>query len=298
MIPRLISRQLAIAAARLMVLLAVLCAPAASRAGPNDFRLSGLVRCQTAAGASNYSCGGRGGVFEKDEAGFDSLMKEVGFAMAPRLLQPAETLGLSGWDLGFFTSFTVINADQPYWKAVDDRAPDSVLSTGTLHARKGLPFGFEIGGHFDVLFSSQLLGLGGEVKWAPLEGFWYLPDFAIRGAVTQVVGNSDIRLTVSEFNGVLSKEIGILGNFTLTPFAAYGMNLVFTGGNLIDPSPSSLQDNPGTEVVFGQRTLSLHKLVGGLRLLVYKFAIYFEGDVALGADNPLYSLSGKIGLEF
>ena len=95
--------------------------------------------------------------FRPDQASFDKLTNELGLAMAPKFLAPAASLGEAGFDVGFETSITMINGDQLYWKNVTEGGTTpSMLTTGQIHFRKGLPQSFEVGTTLTYLFLSQM----------------------------------------------------------------------------------------------------------------------------------------------
>ena len=82
---------------------------------------------------------------------FRSLMSELGFAIAPRLMTPADTLGYAGFQFSAELGVTKINpdrqiGDRAYWDGIAGVeptnptaiAPDSYLTTVGGYVRKGL----------------------------------------------------------------------------------------------------------------------------------------------------------------
>jgi len=81
-----------------------------------------------------------------DNARFRSLVSQLGVALAPRFLTPADTLGFSGFNFSADLSFTAIDADGDYWCATEEAAGcagggekgSSTLGTVGIFVRKGI----------------------------------------------------------------------------------------------------------------------------------------------------------------
>ena len=188
---------------------------------------------------------------------FRSLAAELGLAFAPKFLAPAETLGHNGFDIGIEWSLTGINNSEPYWNGPcdtgstcavssyieDDRQPKSVLTTGQVHIRKGLPFSFELGGTASYLLYTEMAAVGIELKWALNEGFYYIPDIAIRGSGTRVFGSKGIDLTLGGFDISISKAFGLGDTVSLTPYAGYNFLYIRAASYVLDATPGV---SPGT----------------------------------------------------
>ena len=70
-----------------------------ARADHNDFTLERIVGPPSSAGAINDPT-------PTARSQMVSLMSEMGVVLSPRILTPADTLGWSGFQLAFETSFT------------------------------------------------------------------------------------------------------------------------------------------------------------------------------------------------
>ena len=153
---------------------------------------------------------------------YKSLMSELGVVIAPRALSPADTLGYSGFQLAFETSFTQISNTQDFWQKGVENVSGSFLPTISVMARKGiwLPLpGFEIGAGATKLLDSNMYAVQGYAKLALHEGFhdWAIPSLALRGAVSHLLGSSQVDLTVISIDATVSKSFGIGGTVTLDP---------------------------------------------------------------------------------
>src|SRR5438270_8610061 len=84
----------------------------ASRAGAdkNDFTLERLIGPPMVPGTINDPS------TIAIQSQYRSLMSEMGVVMSPRFLSPADTLGWSGFQLSFDTSFTAISNTADFWQ--------------------------------------------------------------------------------------------------------------------------------------------------------------------------------------
>src|SRR5438270_5418437 len=174
---------------------------------------------------------------------YKSLMSELGVVIAPRALSPADTLGYSGFQLAFETSFTQISHTQDFWQKGVERVSGSFLPTLSVMARKGiwLPLpGFEIGAGATKIIDSNMYAVQGYAKLALHEGFhdWAIPSLALRGAVSHLLGTSQVDLTVISVDASLSKSFGIAGTVTLDPYVGAGTLLGIVRGQVIDTTPN------------------------------------------------------------
>src|SRR5437762_3277415 len=73
------------------------------------------------------------------------------------------------------------------------------------------------------------------------EGFhdWAIPSFAVRGAVSHLLGASQVDLTTISIDATLSKSFGIGGTVTLDPYAGAAVLLSFVRGQVIDTTPNT-----------------------------------------------------------
>jgi hypothetical protein len=205
-----------------------LCAAAAvvgttgtARAGKLDLSISRFIECDA---------GGRQCI--ADVASYERFMAEYAFGLSPKLLAPAETLGYSGFYLGLEGSLTPIpetgRHGGGYWDLGTTPVGEwpSAMFFPAVHIRKGLPWSFEIGSSINYLAQSELVGLGGEVKWSLFEGYrkgfrGALPDIAARGTVVRVLGEADVDMTIIGVDGSISYAFGLGGTLSLTPYAGF-----------------------------------------------------------------------------
>ena len=242
--------------------------------------------------------------FKPDQDSFNKLTNELGLAFAPKFMSPAATLGEAGFEVGFETSMTTINSDELYWKNVTEGGtPPSMLTTGQIHFRKGLPQSFEIGTTITYLFLSQMFSAGAEVKWALNEGFYYVPDIAFRGAVNRTFATRDLDLTTAGFSAAMSKTFGLFGTSQITPYGGYDMAVVWASSRVINATPGESRDDgpnayglPVDQFVFNQNIEANHRLFFGLRYKAAVAVIGYEFMYALQAGIQTHSF--KLAVDF
>lgn len=147
---------------------------------------------------------------------FDTLVDELGMAIAYNPFSPAETLGITGFEVG--ASVSLVEIDQGTWdQVVADGSAPSRFPVPRLMARKGLPFGFDVGATYTSVPSSDISIVGGEVRKALLEGSMATPAVSVLGHFSNLNGVDDLDLSTY---GV---DLGISKGFAmLTPYAGVG----------------------------------------------------------------------------
>jgi hypothetical protein len=185
------------------------------------------------------------------ETRFRSLMSELAIVMAPRLVIPADTLGIAGFQVSAEIGITQINRDKAYWDGVERVSPlnrnagrpSPWLSTVGMFVRKGiwLPLpAFEFGAGAVHLLESQLVAWQGYAKMALHEGFhaWPIPSVAARASVSHVTGTDQARITVVGLDLILSKAFGVGGTARLEPFGGWSYLFINAKSGVIDATPS------------------------------------------------------------
>lgn len=226
---------------------------------------------------------------------FGDFARELGMAMAPKLLAPAETLGLSGFHFGAELSITNIDEQAEYWqKGVEDESPPGALLTTQLHLRKGLPFSFEIGATATNLINSELWAFGGEVKWAPNEAIEAFPvDIAVRAALSRVIGNTELEMTIFGLDFVLSRGFGAGGVANIAPYMGYNPVFVYARSSVLDATPKTGVDT-NMNFVLQEESPILHRFIIGSRF-VFTY-VSFTPEILLAKGLQTYSFN--LGLNF
>lgn len=217
-----------------------------------------------------------------DQGAFKSLSKQAGAALGYRNLAPAEPLGITGFDVGVELSAMSIDKNSTYWsKAFHDNAP-SFLAIPKLRARKGLPFGIDVGAMYSYVPGSNIKLYGAELSKSILDGGIALPAVGVRATYTKLAGVNDLGLQTYGLDASVSK-----GFLFLTPYAGAGMLWVNSEakGNL-----KSLSQAAGVNLK--SETIAVPRIFGGLK--VSPFPLVGVTVEAEYAERPIYSLKAAL----
>lgn len=151
------------------------------------------------------------------QAQFESAARNLSAATHYKSIAPAESLGALGFDVGLEVSSTDIDG-MLFDQASDGDFKGSELIIPRLHAHKGLPFGFDIGASLSQVPDTEFSIIGGELRYALVEGNTLSPALGIRATYSQVEGASDFDLNSTGIELTISK-----GFLMLTPYAGAGI---------------------------------------------------------------------------
>jgi len=234
-----------------------------------------------------------------------SLSSQLGVVLAPHLLTPADTLGFGGFQLTVDYAVTTIDARASYWRARRGAAdpagagggtfaPDT-LGTFGFFARKGFWFplpSFEIGAGAVHLVDSRIWTGQLYAKLALHEGYAGLPipSLAVRGAVSRMMQQRELDLTVASIDVMLSKHVGIGGTWRLDPFAGWNLLMIVPRSEVIDPTPQvdplvTPADSDLNFVFSDQDNIYRNRIVVGAKLQYYVFQLTLEASYALAGTS-------------
>jgi hypothetical protein len=219
-------RRLLCSSALVLPFLATVFTSSEARAGKYDIDLAPLGRVES------------DGTVTADNAAFRSLASEVGVLMAPKPVDPADSLGLSGFAVSADVSLNTLSGGERYWQDTT-RSPNNLAPTLQVMGRKGLWPGIEVGAGATHLFDSRMWTIAGYGKVSIHEGFHHLPipSIALRGMFSRVLGAKDIDLTTISAGASLSHVFGIGSTFNITPYAGYDALMVFARTGVLDATP-------------------------------------------------------------
>jgi hypothetical protein len=235
------------------------------------------------------------------------LVSELGVALAPRLLTPADTLGFGGFQLTADLASTTITRDATWWRArrgsPDPAATDPVdhgtasLPTVGVFVRKGmwLPLpSTEVGVGMVHLLDSKMWTAQGYLKLALQEGYQDLPipSIAVRGGVARLIGQKDLDLTIISFDVTVSKHVGVGGTWGFDPFAGWSLLDMIPRTEVIDPTPDIDSLDPANmtdrdlDLVFkDQDDIIRHRLFVGAKLHYHVIELTLEAAFALAGSS-------------
>ena len=238
-------------------------------------------------------------------ADFRSMVSELGVVLAPRLLTPSDTIGFGGFQFTADVGYTAITPGASWWR-VREGSPDPSGTGGENHgprfmptvgffARKGiwLPLpSFEIGAGAVHLLDSQLWTGQLYAKFALHEGYHDLPlpSVAARGAVSRLIGASDLDLTVVSIDASISKRFGIGGTWSLSPYGGWSALVIIPRSEVLDPTPNidPMDDPMDGELNFvfsDQDDIIRHRFFAGMKLQYYVFQLTVEGNMTIAGSS-------------
>ena len=262
-------------------------APQLARAEDNDLTLERLIGPPSVAGTSPT-------ITTAVRSAYAGLASELGVLVAPRPLQPADSLGWSGFAPNVDYSITQINRDADYWQKGARSVSGLFLGTVGVTVRKGiwLPFpSFElsVGGH--KILGSGMFTLELAAKLALHEGFhgWAIPSIALRVAVAHLFGSPQIGLTVLEAGVLVSKRFAIGGGLQLDPYLGAAAIISFASSQVIDTTPNVDAFRQGPNAPDENANITLpdldplprFRLHGGMRLKASLFSFTAEAAYVL-----------------
>ena len=240
------------------------------------------------------------GNITKDDNEFRSLSSELGTVVALQPMDPADSLGLSGFAVSADVTVNTISNTERYWTAPTGGAADGALPTIQLMGRKGLWPGFEIGGGATHVFDSSMWAMGGYGKFALHEGFHHLPipSIAVRASFSRLLGAKDFNLTTAAVGATISHVFGVGKSFSLTPYVGYEALFVISRSQVLDSTPAcdEFPDNfnqdqctatTGTsEFVYkGSGPILRHRPHLGVRMIFSVIRLGFEAMIVPGGSS-------------
>ena len=227
-------------------------------------------------------------------AQFRSMASELGVALAPRLTEPADTLGFGGFHFVADVAVTSINGDADYWRVLEEPGSGSLTTTG-IFVKKGiwLPLpSFEVGAGAIRLGQSHVWASQAYVKFALQEGYQDLPipSVAVRGAVSRMMGSEQLDLTVASLDLSASKDFGIAGMFKVSPYGGLNWLFIVPRSEVIDKTPhidSRIDpDDAQMNFVFSdQDNIIRQRLFLGTKVKYYIFTLTLEANIAFAGSS-------------
>ena len=180
---------------RALPLLVVLLPATAQAAWPDDVSLSALGTVQGEAVTDTAA----------SRVAYETVVSELGTAIANKPLAPAETLGLSGFQVALTQSVSFLDASTdsesspaPWERLHADEDPSHVMWLPGVAVRKGLPLSLEVGANLSYVAFSRQAVLGGYGRWGLVEGYRAYPDVSIQLGYSSYIGNDELDLGVMD----------------------------------------------------------------------------------------------------
>lgn len=186
-----------------------------------------------------------------DQELFERLVSELAVAITSPVVAPAHTGGSKQFLVGLSSTATGISATRAQWirgsegdggQGDVNASPDSLLLFHRVQVRKGLPFGFEVGGTAGCAPGTSMWTFGGQLKLAIIEGFrssyGVLPDVSLRVTWDFLVGTPQLSAAVTSADLVASKEFVLGQGWSVAPFLGGQLSGMSVASSVVDLTPS------------------------------------------------------------
>ena len=201
---------------------------------------------------------------------FRLLSEDLGSTLSFKSMIPAEPLGITGFDIGVSITGVRLKHRHLLERASSGANVSTTLPLASIRVHKGLPYGIDIGAAYSTVPGTNVGVIGGEVRWAFIEGGVALPAVALRGTATKLLGVDQLDLETTSLDISISK--GILN---VTPYG--GIGRVWT--------TSTPDDVPG----LSKESFSQSKVFAGVNVFL-GFNLAFEVDRT--GDVTSYGVKG------
>jgi hypothetical protein len=151
-----------------------------------------------------------------NQAQFRLISEDLGSALSYKSLLPAEPLGVIGFDLGVEVTATSVK-NKALIEQVSSSSIPSTVPVPKLHVHKGLPGGFDVGLSYSAIPSLGVSLIGGELRYAILQGSVATPAVSVRGSFSKLSGVDQLKFDTKAIDISISK-----GFLNFTPYAGIG----------------------------------------------------------------------------
>lgn len=241
-----------------------------TRACANRFGLAALMALACSGTAWAGELNQLGGLTQDE---FRSLSEDLGSTLSYKGIIPAEGLGITGFDIGVGVSSTSLQHRSLWTKAGSDVSGRATVPSLRVH--KGLPFGLDLGVMYSQVPKTGVNLLGGEVRWAFIEGGTVSPAVALRLGATRASGLDQLDFNTTSLDLSVSKGFAMF-----TPFA--GVGSVHTSSK------------PGDGTGLKAESFNQLRYFGGVNLSLGLLNLAVEAD----KTGDAASTSLKLGLRF
>jgi len=209
-----------------------------------------------------------------NQAQFRLLSDDLGAALSYKPILPAESLGVTGFDLGIEFSATQLQNSAVFSLAASGESINTLILP-KLHIHKGLPFGLDIGASYSAVPDSNIKLWGAELRYAIVKGGTATPAVALRGSYSALEGVNQLKLTTTGVDVSISKGFALF-----TPYAGIGKVWV--------------SSTPDASTGLAPEDFDLNKVFAGVNMNLAVVNIAVEGDKT--GDATSYGI--KFGWRF
>jgi hypothetical protein len=158
--------------------------------------------------------------FAGNQAAFRSFSEDLSAATSYKALIPAESMGITGFDVGVEVSATSLANKAEFNTACGGCGADKIIIP-KVHVHKGLPLGMDVGLMMASVPNSNIKLTGAEFRYAIVEGGMALPAVAARLTYSKLDGVNELDMNTTGLELSVSKGFAMV-----TPYAGIGQNWV------------------------------------------------------------------------
>jgi hypothetical protein len=199
------------------------------------------------------------------QAEFRAFSEDIAAAVSYKPMIPSESLGITGFDLGFSVGATSLAHRAVLVKAAGGASVPKAVPLVALRATKGLPLDLDIGVAVVNLPGTNVRATGGELRWAVIGGDALVPAVALRVSASNLAGVDRLHMRTQGADISISKGFAFA-----TPYAGAGYVHVRSSA-------------PGTALA--QEQFNLRKAYAGVNLAFSPLAVLLEADRTGSANS-------------
>lgn len=192
------------------------------------------------------------------QSDFKLLTEDLGGALSYKPLIPSTTLGITGFDIGIEATATKLNNPQVLTTASSGSSVSTVV-VPKIALHKGLPLGFDIGAFYSSVPTTNIKLVGGEVRYALIDGGLIKPTLSLRASYTKLTGVDQLDFNTKGVDISIAKGITFV-----TPYV--GVGKVWANAT------------PNGVPVLTAEKVSLNKVFGGVNFNFGLMNFAIEGD--------------------
>lgn len=154
------------------------------------------------------------------QTAFRAFSEDLSAAISYKAVIPAESMGITGFDIGVEASATSLSNKAEFDTACGGCGADQIIIP-KVHLHKGLPFGMDVGLMMASVPNSNIKLTGAEFRYAIVEGGMALPAVAARLTYSKLDGVDELDMNTTGVELSVSKGFAMV-----TPYAGIGQNWV------------------------------------------------------------------------
>src|SRR5262245_17983789 len=201
-----------------------------------------------------------------DQDQFRQLSEDVGSVAAYKPLIPAESTGITGFDIGVGIAISQLKNRAVFEAASSNEDAPAALTQYIVRANKGLPFDLDIGASAATVQDTNIQIYGGEIRWAAVLGGTFIPAVSLRAAISNISGVDQMDLNTASIDISISKGFAFI-----TPYAGIGQVQV--------------KSTPTTNNGRQEETFNLTRVSAGTNIAIGLFNVVVEVDRTGDAAN-------------